>query len=202
MQMTAEHVQGRIPITILAIHGDIDASNYDQVIAEARDLYAAGSRHLLLDLSDVPFMGSSGVVALHSIALLMRGGVVEGEAEVEKVEEGGTFEQAVPGEPPADDPCGGFDNMPFATDLTRDDYVITMYVLEDESCRRLLERSRFGRVGYVGDDGPLPRGGGRLPRTDRGACRSRRHRSRGRHYDGALHRAGRCRGAAARPGRG
>jgi anti-anti-sigma regulatory factor len=73
MQMTAEHVQGRIPITILAIHGDIDASNYDQVIAEARDLYAAGARHLLLDLSDVPFMGSSGVVALHSIALLMRG---------------------------------------------------------------------------------------------------------------------------------
>jgi nitroimidazol reductase NimA-like FMN-containing flavoprotein (pyridoxamine 5'-phosphate oxidase superfamily) len=36
----------------------------------------------------------------------------------------------------------------------RGDYVITMYDLEDESCRRLLERSRFGRVGFVGDDGP------------------------------------------------
>jgi anti-anti-sigma regulatory factor len=73
MQMTAEHVQGRFAITILAIHGDFAASNYEQVIAEARDLYAAGTRHLLLDLSDVPFMGSSGVVALHSIALLLRG---------------------------------------------------------------------------------------------------------------------------------
>jgi anti-anti-sigma regulatory factor len=73
MRITAEQVQGRVPITILAIHGDIDASNYEQLIAEARERYAAGARHLLIDLSDVPFMGSSGVVALHSIALLMRG---------------------------------------------------------------------------------------------------------------------------------
>lgn len=73
MQVTVEQIQGHVPITVLAIQGDIDASNYEQVIAKARDLYAAGARHLLLDLSDVPFMGSSGVVALHSIALLMRG---------------------------------------------------------------------------------------------------------------------------------
>jgi anti-anti-sigma regulatory factor len=73
MHMTVEQAQGRVPVTILAIHGDLDASNYEQVIAKARELYAAGGRSLLLDLSDMPFMGSSGVVALHSIALLMRG---------------------------------------------------------------------------------------------------------------------------------
>jgi len=73
MQITVDQIQSRVPVTVLAIHGDIDASNYEQVIAKGRELYAAGARHLLLDLSDVPFMGSSGVVALHSIALLMRG---------------------------------------------------------------------------------------------------------------------------------
>src|SRR3954447_24468208 len=73
MQLTADQVEGRVPVTILAIHGDLDASNYEQVIAKARELYAAGRRHLLLDCSDMPFMGSSGVVAIHSIALLMRG---------------------------------------------------------------------------------------------------------------------------------
>ena len=36
----------------------------------------------------------------------------------------------------------------------RGDFIITMYELEDESCRRFLERSRFGRVGFVGDEGP------------------------------------------------
>jgi anti-anti-sigma regulatory factor len=73
MQITVDQIQSRVPVTVLAIHGDIDASNYEQLIAKARELYAAGARHLLLDLSDVPFMGSSGVVALHSVALLLRG---------------------------------------------------------------------------------------------------------------------------------
>ena len=73
MQLTVNQVEGRVPVTILAIHGDLDASNYEQVIAKARELYAAGRRHLLLDCSDMPFMGSSGVVAIHSVALLMRG---------------------------------------------------------------------------------------------------------------------------------
>jgi anti-anti-sigma regulatory factor len=73
MQLTVEQVDSRVPITILAIHGDLDASNYDQLIGKARELYDAGARYLLLDFSDMPFMGSSGVVAIHSIALLMRG---------------------------------------------------------------------------------------------------------------------------------
>jgi anti-anti-sigma regulatory factor len=73
MHIILEQAQSRVPITILAIHGDLDASNYEQVIAKARELYQAGTRYLLLDLSDMPFMGSSGVVAIHSVALLMRG---------------------------------------------------------------------------------------------------------------------------------
>ena len=73
MQITVDQIQSRVPVAILAIHGDLDASNYEQVIAKARELYAGGARYLLLDLSDMPFMGSSGVVALHSVALLMRG---------------------------------------------------------------------------------------------------------------------------------
>ena len=73
MHITVGQAQGRVPIAILAIHGDLDASNYELVIERARELYAAGARNMLLDLSDVPFMGSSGVVAIHSVALLIRG---------------------------------------------------------------------------------------------------------------------------------
>lgn len=36
----------------------------------------------------------------------------------------------------------------------RGDFVVTMYGLEDEVCRQLLVRSRFGRVGFVGSNGP------------------------------------------------
>lgn len=73
MDVTVLHMQGRVPVTVLQTHGDLDASNYQEVIARAEEVYESGARHVLLDMSDTPFMGSSGLVALHSIALLLRG---------------------------------------------------------------------------------------------------------------------------------
>ncbi len=73
MQMTFEHFQGRVPVTVLRLQGDLDASSYQAVIAQAQTLYAAGVRHLLVDMHQTPFMGSSGLVALHAMAALMRG---------------------------------------------------------------------------------------------------------------------------------
>jgi anti-anti-sigma regulatory factor len=73
MYIIADEVQGEVPVTVLQIHGELDRSNYQTVIARAREAYDAGARDLLLDLEYVPFTGSSGLVAFHSIALLMRG---------------------------------------------------------------------------------------------------------------------------------
>ncbi len=73
MNITVEQAKGRVPVTVMATHGDLDGSNYQEVIARAKELYEAGARHLLIDMSDTSYMGSSGLVALHSIALMMRG---------------------------------------------------------------------------------------------------------------------------------
>ena len=73
MDMTIEQAQGTVPVTILALQGELDASNYQNVVAKAQELYDAGTRHLLLDLSELSFMSSSGLAALHMIAVLMRG---------------------------------------------------------------------------------------------------------------------------------
>ncbi len=73
MEMEIESAQGKVPVTILALRGELDASNFEAVIAKAKQLYESGTRHLLLDLSGLNFMSSSGLVALHSIILLMRG---------------------------------------------------------------------------------------------------------------------------------
>ena len=73
MYIIADEVQGEVPVTVLQIHGELDRSNYDLVIARAREAYDGGARDLLLDLEHVPFMGSSGLVAFHSIALLVGG---------------------------------------------------------------------------------------------------------------------------------
>lgn len=73
MEMDVNYAQGKVPVTILSPHGAVDGSNYQNVIAKAKELYGTGTRYLLLDLSDVNFLSSAGLVAMHSVVLLMRG---------------------------------------------------------------------------------------------------------------------------------
>ena len=73
MEITVSKQQGRVPITVIQPHGDVDASNYVELINKARELFKGGAKDFLVDLSDVPFMSSAGLVALHSIAMFLRG---------------------------------------------------------------------------------------------------------------------------------
>ena len=73
MNVTQSQVQGTVPVTILRTHGDLDASSFEGLIVAARQAYGQGARHMLLDLSDTPYMSSSGLVALQSIVALLRG---------------------------------------------------------------------------------------------------------------------------------
>jgi anti-anti-sigma regulatory factor len=73
MDIIVEYVPEKPRLALLKLSGDLDANSFRQVITAGRNLYAAGSRDLLLDLSGVSFMSSSGIVALHSLALIMRG---------------------------------------------------------------------------------------------------------------------------------
>ena len=65
MQTTVEQVDGAIPITVLALEGELDASNFQELIDTVRRLYDEGTRQLIIDLAGLRFMASSGLVALH-----------------------------------------------------------------------------------------------------------------------------------------
>lgn len=73
MNLSVEKVSAGNPVTILKIQGELDGSSYISLIQEAQTLYAAGTRHLLLDLSELNFMSSAGLVGLHSVVMVMRG---------------------------------------------------------------------------------------------------------------------------------
>src|SRR4029079_1648240 len=73
LQIPTERVEGRVPITVVGLDGELDASNFERLIEEVRGLYDAGDRTLLLDLSGLTFMASSGLVALHGVVLVMHG---------------------------------------------------------------------------------------------------------------------------------
>jgi anti-anti-sigma regulatory factor len=73
MNISVSYAQGRVPVAVLTVHGDLDASNYQELIAKARETVGAGTRDILVDLHSTTFISSSGLVALHSIAKLLRG---------------------------------------------------------------------------------------------------------------------------------
>ena len=73
MNISVTKESGRVEVTILRIEGQLDGQSYQDLIAKAKDLYGAGSRDLLLDLTDLTYISSAGLVALHSVALLARG---------------------------------------------------------------------------------------------------------------------------------
>src|SRR3954453_5814799 len=73
LQTTVEQVEGPTPVAVVALDGELDGATFEGVIGTVRGLYAAGPRKLLLDLTDLSFISSSGLVAIHSAMRVMRG---------------------------------------------------------------------------------------------------------------------------------
>ncbi len=73
MNISVSQAQGNVPVTIIKLDGQLDGQNYQELIARAQELYNEGKRDFLLDLSDLSYISSAGLVALHSVALLTRG---------------------------------------------------------------------------------------------------------------------------------
>ena len=71
--MSVSEAKGNVPVTVIKIDGQLDGQNYQDLISKAQELYKAGTRDFLLDLSELNYISSAGLVALHSMALLARG---------------------------------------------------------------------------------------------------------------------------------
>jgi anti-anti-sigma regulatory factor len=73
MEIHVTFHQGKEPIAIMKLNGDINASNFIQVSDKAQELYLNPARNLVIDLSEVPSISSTGLAAIHKIALLYSG---------------------------------------------------------------------------------------------------------------------------------
>lgn len=73
MDISVSQMQGNVPVTVIKLDGQLDGQNYQELMTRARELYNAGTRDFILDLSDLTYISSAGLVALHSIALLVKG---------------------------------------------------------------------------------------------------------------------------------
>jgi STAS domain len=70
MDVTVSQAQGRVPVTIFRITGAV--TDNQELEARAKEAYAGGARSIVLDLTDVPYMATAGLRALHAIFTLLR----------------------------------------------------------------------------------------------------------------------------------
>lgn len=73
MEISVSEAQGNVPIKVLKLNGQLDGQNYQDLIGKAQELHKAGAKDFILDLSDLTYISSAGLVALHSMALLVKG---------------------------------------------------------------------------------------------------------------------------------
>jgi anti-anti-sigma factor len=73
MNISVSQAQGNVPVTLIKLDGQLDGQNFQELISKAQELYGTGARDFLLDLSDLTYISSAGLVALHSVALMARG---------------------------------------------------------------------------------------------------------------------------------
>lgn len=77
MQISFSTQQGNVPVTVMQLTGNIDASSYTDVINNAQQAFDEGSRNLLIDLSNVPYVSSAGLMSLHTIVRIFAGNSVQ-----------------------------------------------------------------------------------------------------------------------------
>ena len=73
MNISVSQEQGKVPVTVIKLDGQLDGQNYQDLISKAREVYESGARDFVIDLSDLTYVSSAGLVALHTVALLARG---------------------------------------------------------------------------------------------------------------------------------
>jgi len=73
MEIIISQNQDTSAICTMKLQGALDGASYEYFITEAQKLYDAGTRDLLLDMSELTFLSSAGIAALHRIARVFRG---------------------------------------------------------------------------------------------------------------------------------
>ena len=92
MDITTTHEQGRVPVTVFHLKGDLNVNTYEQLEQTAHKAVEGGARNVLLDLAEVPYVSSAGIRAVNHIFQLLRGDAPgESDAAIEKGLRAGTF---------------------------------------------------------------------------------------------------------------
>ncbi len=72
MQLKVSTENGRVPVTVVHVEGNIDSASYEAFLSGVEESIKGGARHVLIDLSHVPFVSSAGLRALNILLNRLR----------------------------------------------------------------------------------------------------------------------------------
>lgn len=72
MDIEVSQRAGRVPVTVIGVKGNVDASTYEAFQAAGEEAFEAGARYVVLDLSQVNYISSAGFRAISQIFKLLR----------------------------------------------------------------------------------------------------------------------------------
>jgi anti-anti-sigma regulatory factor len=67
LKMNVSRIEGEPPLTVLHLVGHLHGETEGQLMDQVHKYHTEGSRHLLLDLSEVEVLTSAGLRAIHNI---------------------------------------------------------------------------------------------------------------------------------------
>ena len=70
LSITASKIEGELPVAVLHLSGHLHGDTERQFMKEVRQIHEEGTRHLLLDLSEVEVLTSAGLRAIHTSFIL------------------------------------------------------------------------------------------------------------------------------------
>jgi anti-anti-sigma regulatory factor len=73
LSISVTQESARVPVAVMSLEGELDAATYIDALSRAREAIAQGTNYMLLDLTSLEYMGSSGLFVIHSVAMLLRG---------------------------------------------------------------------------------------------------------------------------------
>jgi len=73
MDITISQEQGRVPVTVFRISGNVDSTTSGQFEQKVKQAIQDGTRYLLLDMQITPFISSAGLRAIHAAFIELRG---------------------------------------------------------------------------------------------------------------------------------
>jgi anti-anti-sigma factor len=67
MSIEVSTANGRVPVTIMHVSGNLDSYTYTDFQKKADELIKNGASHILVDLTNSPYVSTAGFRALHSM---------------------------------------------------------------------------------------------------------------------------------------